>query len=114
MLKIIEEFKIRDPTEKALWSYAADRWRLPYWDYAATPAIPEIAAIETIDVIMPGGDSKTYNPNPMWTYRIATKKPMGDDAMGVWAIKENPKRIPVCPFTRNLSAASASQQPDIT
>lgn len=61
---------------KAQWQAAADSWRLPYWDYATKPAIPQIAATPDIDVLGFDGKRVQYGEgvkfaglNPMYTFQ---------------------------------------------
>ncbi|KAM3068241.1 hypothetical protein ACMFMG_011286 [Clarireedia jacksonii] len=84
------------PAEKKLeWTEAANRWRLPYWDYASKPSIPNIAVPENIDVINPsGGKPITLDPNPMYRYQLydpqSENTVMGDKArLGKFAIEDN-------------------------
>lgn len=107
MLEIIADRNF-PATQRTLWSAAANQWRLPYWDYAETPAMPELAILKTVVVHRPGGGTLTFDPNPLWTYRIATGKPMGDESMVVtgrdgkkidYRIKTDSSKVPVRPLT---------------
>lgn len=96
--------------ETEQWVSAAKRWRLPYWDWAVDPRLPEIASGETIRVI------KSWNgcneplledlQNPMYRFQMPGFKPMGDSAYGNYRI-DNKEQGPVC-VTRHSAMLSRS------
>jgi tyrosinase len=72
--EIIKKGSWDNATKKRL-DDAADKWRLPYWDWAATRPdkktrsykVPQIAYGTTVKVFHPGGQSETPQ-NPMYSY----------------------------------------------
>jgi hypothetical protein len=75
MKGMIADTKDLSEVEKKPWFDAASQWRLPYWDYAANPKIPDIAGMPTVSIKTLSGKQKTFDPNPVWTYRMS--QPMG-------------------------------------
>lgn len=72
--EIIKSGSWDDATKKRL-NNAADKWRLPFWDWAAkgpdkktgTYKVPHIAYGTTVKVFRPDGQSETPQ-NPMYSY----------------------------------------------
>lgn len=72
--EIIKSGSWNDATKKRL-NDAADKWRLPFWDWAAkrpdkeagTYKVPHIAYGTTVKVFRPDGQSETPQ-NPMYSY----------------------------------------------
>ncbi|KAF8523809.1 hypothetical protein JB92DRAFT_1518313 [Gautieria morchelliformis] len=64
--EIAREYK--DAADKERYLKAADRFRLPYWDWATEPTLPDIIAIqETVNVHLPNG-SRASIKNPLFGY----------------------------------------------
>lgn len=86
------------------WILAAKRWRLPYWDWAVDPHLPDIASGETIRVIKSwNGCNEPYLEdldNPMYRFQMPGFKPMGDSAYGNYRI-DNKEQGPVCVTRRS-------------
>ncbi|KAK2778714.1 tyrosinase [Colletotrichum kahawae] len=66
---------ITDPNIKARWLQEANAWRMPYWDWAASPSVPAIVLPATISVVQPDGTMDTAKWNPLYQFstgRIST------------------------------------------
>ena len=57
---------------------------MPYWDWAKKDGndsqrsvFPEEALSPTIDVAVPGGNTMTLNPNPLYLYKFQKKNQEG-------------------------------------
>ncbi|KAI8262176.1 Tyrosinase [Colletotrichum sp. SAR 10_77] len=59
---------ITDPTAKAQWLQEANNWRMPYWDWAATPYVPTVVRDSTISVIQPDGTMSGPAWNPLYQF----------------------------------------------
>ena len=84
-----EANKARNERNNKAWHIAADKWRLPYWDWTSNE-LPDIATKPTISVLDPvTGEWAPPISNPMYSFRIdPTKyKTMGDPKLGKYAIK---------------------------
>ncbi|KAI0101334.1 tyrosinase central domain-containing protein [Nemania sp. FL0031] len=75
------------------WVLAAKRWRLPYWDWAVKPSLPDLVRAERICIIQ-SWDDQAQSPsqmeevdNPMYRFQMPGLKPMGDTAYGNYRIK---------------------------
>ncbi|KAL3601140.1 hypothetical protein FPOAC2_05395 [Fusarium poae] len=72
------------------WVSAAKRWRLPYWDWALKPSLPDLARNEKISIISSwdGEGEPQYESveNPMYRFQMPGHKPMGDDTYGDYRI----------------------------
>ncbi|TQV94394.1 hypothetical protein V2A60_002576 [Cordyceps javanica] len=79
------------------WTTAARCWRMPYWDWAAEPTLPEIACNETIQVIKSwdghGEPQMEELKNPMYRFQMPGLKPMGSKSYGNYRI-ENKTEAP--------------------
>ncbi|KAL8377308.1 hypothetical protein RB595_008138 [Gaeumannomyces hyphopodioides] len=51
----------------AAYQAAAATWRAPYWDWAADPALPQVAS--TPNITVNGPDGQVTVPNPLWSYK---------------------------------------------
>jgi len=87
--------QIKDETQRASWKAAADRWRLPFWDWAIPQedtkkvGLPNILAQDRFEILELGGSTKISFANPMfkYTHRMhidgkLTPTSMGDNRMG--------------------------------
>jgi tyrosinase len=83
--------------QRAIWTAEANKWRLPYWDWAVPQpyignfGVPEICTWENITIVEPA--SKNGEPlgqvevaNPLWKFSNPLGIPMGDPAMGANAV----------------------------
>ncbi|KAK5468906.1 hypothetical protein LTR20_003253 [Exophiala xenobiotica] len=64
------ENQYKPTVPKSQWLAAAKKWRLPYWNYAARPLLPDIVTRSKITVITPQGSTKTFEHNPMASYQL--------------------------------------------
>ncbi|KAK5431591.1 hypothetical protein LTR34_004710 [Exophiala xenobiotica] len=64
------ENQYKSTVPKSQWLAAAKKWRLPYWNYAARPLLPDIVTTPKITVITPQGSTKTFDHNPMTSYQL--------------------------------------------
>lgn len=70
-------------SEQATWAAAAQSWRLPYWDWAASyneAALPVLLTSETITISKPGNKSDSV-PNPLVRFSNPNGLAMGDPKM---------------------------------
>src|SRR5215469_1217 len=70
-------------SEQADWAAAAQNWRLPYWDWAAsynTASLPVLLTSETITIRKPGNKSASV-PNPLARFSNPNGLAMGDSKM---------------------------------
>ncbi|KAB2571190.1 Tyrosinase [Lasiodiplodia theobromae] len=87
-----EEVKNRGRDRDEKWVEAASRWRLPYWDWAANPQLPELVANERIKVIV-SWDATTDKcetaevNNPMYRFQMPGGLVMGDKSYGDYRIQ---------------------------
>ena len=100
MNSIIDDWKLSDPNEEAMWRNAANQWRLPYWDWAVPQpyindfGVPKVCTFEDVTISMPYGKSQTI-ANPLKKFSNPKKDanghpvPMGDSSMGVNAIPDD-------------------------
>ncbi|OJD29174.1 tyrosinase central domain containing protein [Diplodia corticola] len=85
---MMEEAKSRRHKQ---WILAATRWRLPYWDWAAEPCLPELVLMEQISIV-DAWDPVTRHahmrviPNPMYRFQMPGGRPMGDPSYGDYRI----------------------------
>lgn len=98
MLVIVSE--IQSGPEKDIWEIEASRWRLPYWDWAASQpylqnvGIPQLFTTESITVLMPDNTPKDFK-NPLARFSNPSGKAMGDTSvMKQWAIPNNNNTYP--------------------
>ncbi|KAK8872485.1 tyrosinase domain protein [Apiospora arundinis] len=72
------------------WVNAAKRWRLPYWDWAVDPRLPDLARDENIKVIESwdgqGKPQMESLANPMYRFQMPGGKAMGDQCYGDYRI----------------------------
>lgn len=64
------------------WKKEADQWRLPYWDWARTNRVPELAKYPTITVPKYDGAGVNRIDNPLFQFRNPTEKPMISAGVG--------------------------------
>ncbi|PGG97210.1 hypothetical protein AJ79_09293 [Helicocarpus griseus UAMH5409] len=60
--------------------YAADTWRLPYWDWAANPKIPWLATEPQLQVSLL--EELETIPNPLYQFRMPNGKNMASEGVG--------------------------------
>lgn len=99
----VKAMKIENNQDRSAWQAAANRWRLPYWDWAATERLPELVCNENISIVTSwnGGtgtpDTKDV-PNPMYRFQMPGGQPMGHKSYGDYRIDAS-DGLPVCaPF----------------
>ncbi|XXH02875.1 hypothetical protein Hte_009263 [Hypoxylon texense] len=74
------------------WVLAAKRWRLPYWDWASKPRLPDLARDEKISIIKSWNGQAQAQPlveeldNPMYRFQMPGLQPMGDVTYGNYRI----------------------------
>ncbi|KAF7173442.1 hypothetical protein CNMCM5623_005650 [Aspergillus felis] len=73
-----------------MWKTEADQWRLPYWDWARTNRVPELAKYPTITVPKYDGTGVTRIDNPLFQFRNPTEQPMISAGVGA----DNPWESP--------------------
>jgi len=69
--------------EQAAWATAAQNWRLPYWDWAASynvASLPVLLTSETITIRKPGNKTSSV-PNPLVRFSNPNGLAMGDAKM---------------------------------
>ncbi|KAI9050966.1 hypothetical protein LZ554_005076 [Drepanopeziza brunnea f. sp. 'monogermtubi'] len=54
----------------ATYKVAADNFRIPYWDWASTPTMPDVVNQPTVQIVTPSGPQNVTNP----TFRYNFKK----------------------------------------
>ncbi|KAF5530185.1 di-copper centre-containing protein [Fusarium napiforme] len=93
---MMEEAVARGKENKE-WIAAARRWRLPYWDWALKPSLPDIARNDKISIVKSwdGQAQPQYEnvDNPMYRFQMPGHSPMGDDTYGNYRI-DNKKDTP--------------------
>ena len=95
MLEILASWGSIDAKERDIWLDAANRFRLPYWDWARTKAIPSICRDAEIEVLMPGNRPQLKITNPLTKFRNpkldrqGMTVAMGDLSMGENRIKDD-------------------------
>ena len=70
-------------SEQAAWAAAAQNWRLPYWDWAASyneASLPVLLTSETITISQPGNKSQSVH-NPLVRFSNPSGVAMGDPKM---------------------------------
>ena len=60
--------KIAKSYSSPLYQKAADNLRMPYWDWAQTPRLPEVVTTPTITIATPSGP--TTVKNPLYEYKF--------------------------------------------
>ncbi|KAK1689535.1 common central domain of tyrosinase-domain-containing protein [Colletotrichum godetiae] len=87
------------PSAQQQWMTEANAWRMPYWDWAGIPSVPDVASTPTITIQMPDGTSQEdWNPlyqfstANMTQFKSASMKPLFSDqkAFGEFAIVDEP------------------------
>ncbi|KAL4919138.1 hypothetical protein BDW62DRAFT_209876 [Aspergillus aurantiobrunneus] len=97
---MIEELipSIADAAVKEDWTRAAQRWRLPFWDWAIPQAdtgefgVPQIVQCEQVEILQLGGKNKERVPNPLYKYinKVGGQEVSMDDLkMGAQRLKYN-------------------------
>ena len=76
--QIVPQFS---PSERKVWHDAADTWRLPFWDWAANPKVPNLAMSEEVTVTAPPGVTVRME-NPLYKFRMPNDKTMGSEGVG--------------------------------
>ncbi|KAH8159805.1 hypothetical protein CIB48_g8448 [Xylaria polymorpha] len=72
---MVNEVIPRYPAYKDKYLEAARTWRLPFWDWAKNPRIPEMARYKTIGITF-GGEPKVEIANPLYQFRMPNSKKM--------------------------------------
>ena len=73
--------------EKEIWEFAANHWRLPYWDWADNSNVPKLIELPSVTIVVSVTPRKTMDvENPLWKFKMPTGKPMGDKVHGKFAI----------------------------
>lgn len=70
-------------SEQATWTAAAQNWRLPYWDWAASyneASLPVLLTSENITISKPGNKSESVH-NPLVRFSNPSGLAMGDAKM---------------------------------
>lgn len=86
MLEGIDTLEFKLPGEKDEWVAEAYKWRLPFWDWARNPEIPELFRSPSIKIRVPrAGDgslpASESIANPLWRYECLVDgkpTPMGE------------------------------------
>lgn len=87
--------KLTDEKEEESWRAAADQFRLPYWDWARKQdydgnfAIPQVCVLDTVEIILVGGEVNSSFPNPLIGFQNPTGVAMGDESMGANKIQDD-------------------------
>ena len=89
MLEIIASWESIDTEERKTWRNAANQFRLPYWDWARTKAIPSICRDAEINILMPGNQPQKQVTNPLAKFRNPKNVAMGDPSMKENAIQDD-------------------------
>ena len=88
--------KIQDSGERERWETEANKWRLPYWDWALEVeydgykgmGLPELCTKDQIQIVMPGKKDKVWIPNPFAGYKGDGMR-VGDPDRKQYAIKRS-------------------------
>lgn len=92
------------------WILAAQRWRLPYWDWAVNPSLPDLFRDRSICIIKSwtgqGQPQMEEVDNPMYRFQMPGGSRMGDESYGDYRI-DNKEDDPVCNHT-NFEAVHSS------
>jgi hypothetical protein len=111
--EIIKSGSWDDATKKRL-NDAADKWRLPFWDWAAkrpdtktgTYKVPHIAYGTTVKVFRPDGQSETPQ-NPMYSYGPGGAfKDFGVNLNSDREHKDNAVRLTSCSLVKTIAKFS--------
>lgn len=91
MKEEVKAMKIENDQDRSAWQAAASRWRLPYWDWAATNRLPELVCNQNINVVTSwnsdtGTPDKKSVPNPMYRFQMPGGQPMGHKSYGNYRI----------------------------
>ncbi|KIW08130.1 uncharacterized protein PV09_01064 [Verruconis gallopava] len=86
MLEAIDALEFKLPGEKEDWIAEAYKWRLPYWDWARNPQIPDLFKDPMIKIRLPRAVDGSLPPadptvNPLWRYECLVDEkptPMGE------------------------------------
>ena len=75
---IDKELKFKDHLDKDVWIEEAERWRLPYWDWAVKypdSEMPKLFTTEKITICNPKGSNDLYinMDNPLARYQLQDK-----------------------------------------
>ena len=86
---------------------AAISWRLPYWDWAINPSLPNEVASPTVQILSPTGEMVQIDNNPLYQYTFQSDPepaflPYG--SFGVW---------PTTLRQPSSTQADAVSQPDV-
>jgi tyrosinase len=60
------------PSQQEIYIAAASTLRVPYWDWAATPALPEVVTTRRITINGPDGFLEMDNPLFNYTFQTGT------------------------------------------
>ena len=87
-------------TQKATYQAAAQKFRMPYWDWAANATIPDVVNTPRISINTPTGRQTV--DNPLYTYKFHPQPSASDfphDSTGVWRYPQTVR----CPDSRGNS-----------
>jgi hypothetical protein len=132
MKDIIKDWGLQDPQKAAQWNEAADKWRLPYWDWArrqtytedfSLPAVftkPQVRIWPPSEVSNKYPSAKAY-ANPLWGFdnpetdddgvplpfgkmpQEKTQYNIKNDPANSSTVPANKTVMPVCPLFFSLS-----------
>lgn len=68
-------------SERQVWQEAANSWRLPFWDWAANPKVPNLAVSDEVTVTAPPGVTIRMD-NPPYKFQMPNDETMGSEGVG--------------------------------
>ncbi len=80
---MVNEIIPKYPKYKDKYLAAARTWRLPFWDWAKNPRMPQFARYKSVSIAI-GGEPKVEIANPLYQFRMPNDKKM--KAYGVGSI----------------------------
>lgn len=72
---MVNEIIPRYPAYKDKYLEAARTWRLPFWDFAKNPRIPQMVRYRKVTITF-GGEPKMEIENPLYQFRMPNEKKM--------------------------------------
>ncbi|KAI8627921.1 tyrosinase [Xylariaceae sp. FL1651] len=81
---MVKEIIPEHPGHEAEYLEAARTWRLPYWDWAKNPRVPQYARWKKVKITL-GNDPPVVIDNPLYQFKMPNDKKMG--AYGVGLLK---------------------------
>ena len=82
-----------DEEGKSKFRMAADKWRLPFWDWAKNPSMPKLLCWRTIQI--PFLNSTTIQ-NPLYQFRMPGGAKMGDYGVMILQARDLEDALEVC------------------